>query len=193
MRELIVVGFQGNHRAAEVMDQILDLNADWSIDLQLEDAVAVYRTGDGRLRLDENVQPTRGEGAGWGGLLGVMIGGLLAVPFTAGASAAVAATALGAGAVTGAATGALIGGEDAAEQRATYGISEDFIKQVGGMVQPGQSALFLLAETDQPRQIAERFRGYGGTILRTSLRPEQAKDLQQVIGADRPDVRSPGR
>ena len=185
MRDLIVVGFEGTHRAAEVMNQILDLKATWSVELHLDDAVAVYRTRDGSLRLDENVQPTRREGAGWGGLLGVMIGGLLAVPFTGGASAAVAATAVGAGALTGATTGALIGGEDAAEQRAKYGISEDFIKQVGGMIQPGQSALFLLAETDQPREIAERFRGYGGTILRTTLRPEHAKELQQVIGADR--------
>jgi uncharacterized membrane protein len=189
MRELIVVGFKGTHRAAEVMDQILDLNTDWSIELHLEDAVAVYRTRDGRLRLDESIQPTRHVGAEWGGLLGVMIGGLLAVPFTGGASAAVAAATVGAGAVTGAATGALIGGEDAAEQRAKYGISENFINQVGGVVQPGQSALFLLAETDQPREIAERFRGYGGTILRTTLRPEQATELQQVIGADRPVAR----
>lgn len=189
MRDLTVVGFQGTHRAAEVLNQVLDLNADWSVDLHLEDAVAVYRTGDGKLRVDKSMQPTSKEGAAWGGVTGALIGSLLALPFTGGASAAVAAAAVGAGAATLGATGAVMGSEDAFDEKAKHGISEAFVKQVGGMVQPGQSALFILGESDQPAKIAERFRGYGGTILRTTLRPEQAKQVQQVIGADRPGAR----
>ena len=88
MRDLIVVGFEGTHRAAEVLSQVLDLNADWAADLHIQDAVAVYRTTDGKLRVDESVQPTSKEGAAWGGALGVVIGSLLALPFTGGASAA---------------------------------------------------------------------------------------------------------
>jgi len=189
MRDLTVVGFHGTHRAAEVLNQVLDLNADWAVYLHLEDAVAVYRTSDGKLRVDESMQPTSKEGAGWGGVVGALIGSVLALPFTGGASAAVAAAAVGASAVTLGATGAMIGSDDASVDKAKYGISEDFVKQVGGMVQPGQSALFVLGESDEPAKIAERFRGYGGTILRTTLRPEQAKRVQQVIGDDRPVVR----
>src|SRR5690242_13595255 len=58
MAELVVVGFEGKHRAAEVLDQLEVLNAYWAIDLK--DAVAVYRTDDGKLRFDRSVQPTTG-------------------------------------------------------------------------------------------------------------------------------------
>ena len=189
MKDLIVVGFPGPHRAAEVLNQVVDLNADWAVDLHLEDAVAVYRTQDGKLRVDKSMQPTSKEGAAWGGAMGALIGSLIALPFTGGASAAVAAAAVGASAVTFGATGAMIGSDDASDDKATYGISESFVRQAGGMVQPGQSALFILGESDTPAKIAEHFRGYGGTILRTTLRPEQAKQVQQVIAADRPVAR----
>ena len=189
MRDLIVVGFQGTHRAAEVLNQVLDLNADWAVDLHLEDAVAVYRTRDGKLRVDESMQPTSKEGAAWGGALGALIGSLLALPFTGGASAAVAAAAVGAGAISLGTAGAMIGSDDASDDKTKYGIAENFVRQAGGMVQPGQSALFILGESDKPAKIAEHFRGYGGTILRTTLPPEQAKRVQQVIDADRPGTR----
>lgn len=181
MKELIVVGFKGSHRAAEVLDQLLDLNADWTVNLNLHDAVAVYRTKDGRLRVDESVQMTTKDGAVGGGLLGAMIGGLLAAPFTAGASAAVAASAIGAGAITLGATGAIIGYVDAEEMKEKYGISEDFVQRVGGMVQWGQSGLFVLAESHDPAEIAKQFTGYGGTLLRTTLPEGKATRLQEVI------------
>lgn len=189
MRELIVVGFKGTHRAAEVLNQIVDLNDSWSTDLNLKDAVAVYRTSSGKFRVDQSVQATEKEGAAWGGLLGTMIGALLALPFTAGASAAVAASALGAGAVTFGATGAVLGGADAADMKEMYGISDDFVKEVGGMVQPGQSAVFVLGDSRNPENVAKHFQGYGGTILRTTLPTDTAKQVQQVINADAPRAR----
>src|SRR4030095_4455666 len=100
MRDLIVVGFQGTHRAAEVLHQVLDLNADWAVDLHLEDAVAVYRTRDGKLRVDESMQPTSKEGAAWGGAVGALIGSLIALPFTGGAGGAGVAAGVGASVVT---------------------------------------------------------------------------------------------
>lgn len=188
MRELIVVGFQGTDRASEVLNQVLALN-DWGFELHLEDAVAVYRTTDGELRVDQSMKPTSREGATLGGVLGMMLGSILAIPFTGGASGVVAAATIGVGALTAGGAGVIIGGDDAANQKEKYGITDDFVRQVGGMVQPGQSAVFLLAESDEPAKVAEHFRGYNGTILRTTLRPEQAKQLQQVIGADRPVAR----
>lgn len=187
MSELLVAGFQGTHRAAEVLNQIVDLDTTWAINLK--DAVAVYRTKSGRFRVDESVQPTSGEGAAWGGLLGTLIGAVLALPFTAGASSAVAAAAVGAGALTFGATGAVIGFDDATTAKEQYGISEKFVEQVGGMVQPGQSAVFMLADSRSPAEIAERFRNYGATILRTTLPADKAQRLQQVIGAQTASAR----
>src|SRR6476620_8986652 len=97
-QNLIVVGFHGKHRASEVLGQLEQLTYDWS--LQLKDAVAAYRTDDGRLRIDQSVQPTTKEGAGWGAFIGGMIGAILFAPLTGGVSAAAAATTLGFGAAT---------------------------------------------------------------------------------------------
>jgi len=181
MRDLIVVGFPGTHRAAEVLEQLQAL--DWKGKIDLTDAVAVYRTEDGRLRVDSSVQPTGKEGGVAGGLLGALLGGILAAPFTVGASAAVAAGAVAAGAVTFGSAGALIGAADAEDWKATWGVPEDFVKEVGGMVQPGTSAVFAQIEASDPRGVVERFRGSGGTVLRTSIKPAAAKKLQETIGA----------
>ena len=177
MADFIAVGFKGTHRAAEVLEQLQ------IVDIDLKDAVAVYRTKEGKLRVDQSVQETRKQGAGWGALLGGMLGALLAAPFTAGVSTAVAAGAVAAGTVTMGATGALIGGEDAASWKEDYGISEDYVRQVGGMVQPGDSAVFALLRTSKPNVVSERFRGYGGTILHTTLSPRRKEKLERVLAS----------
>ena len=148
MAELMVVGFEGKHRAAEVLNQLEDM--DLSFEIDMKDAVAVYRTDDGKLRVDQSVQPTTKEGAAWGAMLGGLIGAALLARSPPGASAAVAAAALGTGLFTGGVTGAAIGADDADTWKKTYGISDDFVKEVGGMVQPGQSAVFVLARASNP-------------------------------------------
>jgi uncharacterized membrane protein len=85
MAELVVVGFEGKHRAAEVLNQLQAMDLSFEIDLR--DAVAAYRTDDGKLRIDQSVQPTTTEGAAWGAMLGGLIGAALLAPLTAGASA----------------------------------------------------------------------------------------------------------
>jgi len=184
MSELMVIGFEGKHRAAEVLSQLQAMDLSYEIDLR--DAVAAYRTDDGKLRIDQSVQPTTKDGAAWGAMLGGLIGAALLAPFTAGASAAAAATAIGTGFFTGGVTGAAIGADDADTWKATYGISDDFVNQVGGMVQPGQSAVFVLARASDPVQVAERFRGYGGTVLRTTLPKAAAAKFEQVMTPTNP-------
>jgi uncharacterized membrane protein len=179
MAELVVIGFEGTHRAAEVLNQLQAMDLSFEIDLR--DAVAAYRTDDGKLRIDQSVQPTTKEGAAWGAMLGGLIGAALLAPLTLGASAAVAATAIGTGALTGGVTGAAIGGDDADTWKKTYGISDDFVQQVGGMVRPGQSAVFVLARASNPVAVAEKFRGYGGTVLRTTLPREAAAKFDQIM------------
>ena len=176
---LMVVGFHGKHRASEVLGQLEQLTYDWS--LQLKDGVAAYRTDDGRLRIDQSIQPTTKEGAGYGVFIGSMIGALLAAPFTGGLSAAAAATALGAGAATAGSIGGAIGYEDADTFKREYGISDDFVKEVGGMIKPGDSAVFAVVRGGNPEQMAEKFRGYGGTILKTTLSPRVAERVQQTL------------
>jgi hypothetical protein len=124
---------------------------------------------------------TPAEGAGLGGLFGTLIGGLLAVPFTAGASAAVAAGAVAAGAVGGGMLGATGGAVGAGEWKEDFGISESFVYEVSDMVQPGDSAIFALVRSADPDYIENQFRGWGGTVLRSSLSKEQSARLEKTL------------
>jgi uncharacterized membrane protein len=168
MAELIVVGFKKDmYRASDVLNRLQMMNEDWAVDLH--DAVAVYRDYNGKLRVDQSFQMTTGEGAGWGGLWGSLIGATLAIPFTGGASAAVAAGAIAAGAL------------DASWWKDEFGIPDDFVKDVGAMIQPGDSAVYALLRTANPGVVADQFRGYGGTILSTTLSRDQQKKVEQVL------------
>jgi uncharacterized membrane protein len=187
MADLIVVGFEGTHRAAEVLDQLQRLNADLSIDLH--DAVAAYRTRSGRLHVDESMHLTTKEETAWGGVLGAFVGAVLALPLVALAAAPASAAALGvSGAALGAAGGSAMAFDESNEWRETFGISDDFVKQVGGMIQPGYSAVFVLVRAANPEAVAERFRGYGGNVLRTTLPFERTRRLQETLAAHRERV-----
>lgn len=179
MAELIVVGFDGTDRAVEVLDQLDAMQDDWTVDLQ--DAVAVYRDYKGELKLADTEQPTEAEGAGLGAMWGSMIGLMIAAPFTGGATAAAAAAALAAGTFGGGALGAATGALGVDWWREDFGLSEEFVRSVSSMLVPGDSAIFALIRATDPKLVAERFRGYGGRILRTTLTPEQSAKLQGVL------------
>lgn len=179
MAQLIVVGFKKDmYRASEVLNQLQSMNDSWVVDLH--DAVAVYRDYNGKLRTDQSYQMTTGEGAGWGGLWGSLIGLTLAIPFTGGATAP-AAGALAAGALAGGALGAGAGAIDASWWKDEFGIPDDFVKQVGAMIQPGDSAIYALLRTADPETVANAFRGYGGTILSTTLSRNQQAKVEDVL------------
>ena len=180
MAELIVVGFKNQmYRASEVLNDLLAMNDDWVVDLH--DAVAVYRDFNGKLRIDQSYQMTTGQGAAWGGLWGLLIGATLAIPFTGGASAAAAAGAIAAGAAGGTALGAGLGAVDAESWKDEFGIPEDFVQQVSVLIQPGDSAIYAILRVGNPDIVAEQFRGYGGTILRTTLSRDQQAKVEKVL------------
>jgi len=156
------------------------MNNSWVVDLH--DAVAVYRDYGGKLRVDQSYQMTTGEGAAWGGLLGGLLGAILAIPFTGGASAAAA---VAAATVSGGALGATAGALDADSWKEDFGISDDFVQRIGTMVQPGDSAIFALLRSLDPGLVADQFRGYGGTILRTTLNPVQQAKVEATLAGRR--------
>ena len=181
MSELIVVGFHGTHRAAEVLDELQRLDETWTI--ELEDGVAAYRRDNGKLRIDQSLNPTEKQGAGMGGYLGIMVGAILAAPFTAGASTAAAAAAIGTSAAAAGGIGAALGAADAIDWKERFGISDEFVRQIGGMIQPGDSAVFALLSTTKPKEVEKHFARNGGTVLRTTLNPAAEARLQETIRA----------
>jgi uncharacterized membrane protein len=180
MAELIVVGFKKDmYRASQVLNELLALNDDWVVDLH--DAVAVYRDFKGKLRVDQSFQTTTGKGAAMGAFWGLLIGTTLAIPFTAGVSAAVGASALAAGAIGGTALGAGLGAADAASWKDSFGIPDAFVQRVGALIQPGDSAIYAILRVGDPEVVADKFRGYGGTILRTTLGKDQQAKVEKVL------------
>jgi uncharacterized membrane protein len=47
------------------------------------------------------------------------------------------------------------------------------------MIQPGDSAIYALAAN--PDIVADQFRGYGGTILSTTLSRDQQTKVEEVL------------
>jgi uncharacterized membrane protein len=192
MYELVAVAFDGKRRASEVLEQLQMLNADWTINLH--DAVAVYRTDDGRLRVDQSVQPTSGKGAAMGGLLGGLLGAIIAAPFTAGASTVAAVSLIGVGAVGFGLPGAVAGAAEAHDWKELYGVPDEFVQQVGGMLRPGESAIFAVFDTGRATVVAEQFRSFGGRVLQTRLSPKQpaeeaeAVEVERILRPDHPSV-----
>jgi uncharacterized membrane protein len=183
MEDLIVVTYDNEYKAQETINVLRSLNDNWIVDLY--DAVAVSRDVNGKLNVQDSYQMTSKEGAGWGVLWGTLVGGILAAPFTGGLSTAAAAGAVAASAVGGAALGGLTGAAGATLDKDDFGLSEDFVNQVSQSIKPGNSAIFALVESRNPEQVANFFRGTGGTIIRTSLTPQQQDRVQQVLAGSR--------
>ena len=76
-----------------------------------------------------------------------------------------------------------MGADDSIDWKERFGISDDFVKQVGGMIQPGDSAVFALLSTSRPDEATKHFARYGGTVLRTTLDPAREARLQATIRA----------
>jgi uncharacterized membrane protein len=63
------------------------------------------------------------------------------------------------------------------------GVTNKFLKEVGKEIQPGTSALILLASSDPERRlkIAERLRDSGPKILESDLPPEVEQELAEAL------------
>ena len=170
MEDLVVVRFHGIERATSVLTELLQLTYDGKLDLF--DAVAAFRGDDGVLRIDESVQTTSGEGARWGAVFGGVLGATIAGPFTVGLSLAAAVAIAIAGALGAGTIGARIGSHDASEAKEKYGIPDDFVRRVGAMIQPGDSAVFALLDKRNPELLENALRDSGGELIRTDLKPE---------------------
>jgi uncharacterized membrane protein len=51
------------------------------------------------------------------------------------------------------------------------------------LVRPGDSAIFAILRVGNPDVVADQFRGYGGTILRTTLSKDQQAKVEKVLAA----------
>ena len=182
MSNLVVVGFkQDRFRAAEALNKLRQLDFGWAGGL--DDAVAVHRGYDGSMVVDQSYELTTGEGAGWGALWGSLIG-LVSGIFTGGATLPVAAAVAAVGTLGGATVGATIGGVGAKWWKDDFGISDEFVRHVGKMLEPGDSAIFAVL-AGVPQNFQTVFEDFGGSVLTTSLSDEQKEKIENVLNQAR--------
>ncbi|HEY4389348.1 MAG TPA: DUF1269 domain-containing protein, partial [Ktedonobacteraceae bacterium] len=80
------------------------------------------------------------------------------------------------GAAVGAGVGALSG------KIADLGIDDDFIKQVGNSIQPGESALFLLTHDAVADKVLPELEHYHFQVIQTSLSTQDEATLRDTLG-----------
>jgi uncharacterized membrane protein len=159
MSTLSVLVFQNETEANQVLDEMKVLQEQNLI--KVEDAAIVTRDQNGRPKIKQ-AHNLVGAGALGGAFWGLLLGLLFAMPLV--------------GMAVGAGLGAMSG------KMKDLGISDDFIKQVGNQIQPGQAALFLLAREAVMDKVAPALKQYNFQILHTSLSSEDESKLREALG-----------
>ena len=158
MSELIVIGYESHEKASNARTALLGLSKEYL--LQVGDAVIASRDDKGEIKLDQMVNLWT-VGAAGGSFWGLLAGLLFFNPLL--------------GVVTGAAAGAVAGA------LGDYGIKDDFMREIAGVLQPGQAALFVLADRISSERVLERLGPFGGRVLRTNLDRSQEQKLRDAI------------
>ncbi|HEY7338847.1 MAG TPA: DUF1269 domain-containing protein [Bryobacteraceae bacterium] len=136
--------------------------------IEMEDAAYVTREKDGKIKLHQT-QPVVGLATGLGASRGTLWGALIGLLFLQ------PLLGMAAGAVLGAASGALTG------KMADYGISDPFMKDLAGKLQPGTSMLFILFRKVTWDKVLPHLSQFGGTVTHSSLTQEAETRLQSAL------------
>ena len=169
---LVVVGFQGRHRAAQVLTDLRQRGAQL---FNLDQAITVSWEDRRNFIVQQSINLSRDEGTRWARLWGAFIKVTLFQPFTERLSTAANKV-------------ANKNGEKAALTGdwwvSDVGIPDDFVRDVGALVQPGESAIITLAEGFDPHSAVRALRDCGGSLIYTSLSGEQVNKVKKELEHD---------
>jgi len=169
--ELIVVGFHGRHRAAEVLATLRQREANV---FDLDQAITVSWEDRRNFIVQQSINLWREEGARWARLWGAFIKATLFQPFTDQLSTAATKVA-----------GRENGNGESALTRdwwvSDLGIPDYFVRDVGALVQPGESAIIALAENFEPHLALGVLRECGGSLIYTSLSGDQVHKVRKEL------------
>lgn len=167
---LWAIGYEDTERAGRVRDEIIRLGWD-KAQLFLEGIAVVVRHPDGTFSINRSLSPGVVFYLG-AGLTGFLAGLVIGMP------------------LAGAAFGASLAG-GAAVLADSVKIDGDFIREVQGLMRPGTSALFILAEEGDMEALLREIRGLGGTVLKTNVDVARAKLVQSALAATSGDAIQP--
>lgn len=160
MTDMVVLAFDGEDAAAQAKTKVIELNKQYM--LGLDQVVEVVRKPDGGVKISHDPNIT-GRAALGGAFWGMLIGLIFLMPDI--------------GFAVGTAAGAIAG------HFSNYGISKDFIKQVSQSIQPGNSALFILADNMKIDRLIPMLAPLHPRVIRTSLSGDQEKELRDSFGS----------
>jgi uncharacterized membrane protein len=158
MSNLIVIGFNDEHKAFELRSKLATLQKEYLINM--EDVVVVTKDEKNKVKLHQAVNLTA-AGAASGSFWGLLLGMLLLNPLVG------VAVGAGAGAISGKFT--------------DIGINDKFMKELGDTFKPETSALFVLVRKATPDKVLEALEGFGGKVLKTSLTVDKEEKLQEAL------------
>lgn len=157
MSDLIVIGYENPQTAQQAYEQVQRLQQDFIVDLR---GLAIVNVdADGKTHVDT---PKRiiGNSAVSGALFGLLLGVLFFVPGMA---------------LLGGAIGALMGVFNKS------GIDAGFRDRVEHLLEPGHSAVVVMASKITEDKFASAMQPFGGTILKTSLSESDEKELAEEL------------
>jgi uncharacterized membrane protein len=157
MANLVAIAYDDLDQAKRAMSTVGELVREHS--LEVDDAVIVEKRQDGKIKLH---QPSMaGAGAASGALWGGLIGLIFLMPLF--------------GMAIGAASGAVAG------KASDYGIDDNFMKELGEKLQPGNAAIFVLVREATRDKVVPEISRYGGHVIQSSLSDEQEAALQDAL------------
>lgn len=158
MADLVAIGYPDEKTASRAARAAERRSGEFGL---ATDAIAtIARDKEGGYHVTTSHHPG-GAGVTWGMIWGLLFGLLFFVPVF--------------GMAVGSGLGALLGKVE------RFGIDKQFQNQVRDMLQPGTSALFLIVEEVSPDKVVEALRGYGGTVLTSSLSQQAEVELQKEL------------
>jgi uncharacterized membrane protein len=158
MSDLVVIGFDDETTALDMRAALSKMQKEYLI--EMGDVVVVTKDQEGKVKLHQAVNLTA-AGAVGGGFWGMLVGMIFLNPLI--------------GAAVGAGAGALSG------KLADVGIDDKFIKEVGGTLGNGSSALFVLVRKATPDKVLEGLKQFKGKVLKTSLTADSEAKLREVL------------
>jgi uncharacterized membrane protein len=165
---LFAATYETEDAAVADYDAVHDLYSQSGL-IDTYDAAVVTRGDDGKVKIvKKHEQPTR-QGA-WGGLGIGLVGGALIAVFPA--------VALGAGLLVGGAGGAGLG---ALAGHVAAGMSRSDLKDIGELLDEGQSGLVVVAATDLESRVDQALQG-AAKVAKKQLRADE-KNLEKEIDA----------
>ena len=161
MSNLVVIGFDEEHKAFEMRAKLVELQKEYLI--EMEDVVVVTKDDAGKVKLHQAINLTA-AGAVGGSFWGLLFGMIFLNPLL--------------GAAIGAGAGALSG------KMRDIGINDNFMKELSETFKPGTSALFVLVRKATPDKVLEALKGFGGNVIKTSLTADKEEDLRKILEQD---------